>query len=473
MKIKDIYLNKHFWQRALRLALPIALQNLLAASFSMVDTFMVAGLGGTVLSAVGMASQFTWIMNSIVFGFGSGTAIFVSQYWGAKDKKSIHRTQGMAILATLLIAMLFCGVGFLFPEKIITIYSKTPTVIQYGADYLRYACWSYIPYALIYILCTVLRSTESVILPVAVSGSTALLNVCLNYCLINGKMGLPQMGSAGAALATSLSNWTMLFVLIGICIIQKNICACSLREMFSFSKKQLKKFMSKAVPSTVNETVWALGTAVMNAIISNMGDDYYTGVTILRTVENVAFVFAIGLCNACCIMVGKSIGAGKIKEAKEDTVRFSFAMPILGIIVGLCMFALRSPIVSLFTLNGEYTPLAISSALTCLSIYSFEMPVRNIPYLMIVGIFRPGGDAKTGMILDMLPLWFISIPVTFILAWVVKLPFPIIFYLMYSLEDIPKAIICIRYYLTEKWIKPVTREGRAAHEKYLQSKNET
>lgn len=473
MNLKSIYGDKPFWKKTLRLAFPIAMQNLLAASFSMVDTFMVAGLGGTVLSAVGMASQFTWIMNSIVFGFASGTAIFASQYWGAGDKKAIRRTQGMALLSTFLISLLFCTFGFFLSEPIISLFSGTAAVIKCGGQYIRYVCWSYIPNALIFILCTILRSTESVKLPVVISGCTSLLNVFLNYCLIYGALGFPEMGAAGAALATSLSNWTMLFVLVLICAVKKNICWAPPRELFGFSIKHIKEFMSKAVPSTANETVWAMGTAVMNAIISNMGDDYYAGVTILRTVENVVFVFAIGLCNACCIIVGKSIGAGEIKQAKNDTVRFSFIMPVLSIFTGGCMFLLRYPIVNLFTMSGEYTPLAISSAIICMSVYSFVMPVRNIPFLMIVGVFRPGGDAKTGMILDLVPLWCISIPITFILAYVVKLPFTAVFWLMYALEDIPKAAVCIKYYLTEKWIRPVTDAGIKGLEKYKAEKIET
>ena len=190
----------------------------------------------------------------------------------------------------------------------------------------------------------------------------------------------------------------------------------------------------------------------------------------MRTVENVTFVFAIGLCNACCIIVGKAIGAGNIKEAKEDSVRFNFVMPIMSIITGLAMFLLRHPLVSLFTQNGDYTPLAISSALVCLTVYSFEIPVRNIPFLMIVGIFRPGGDAKAGMLMDIIPLWCISIPATYFFAYVLKLPFPAVFYLMYAFEDIPKAAICLKYYLSEKWIRPVTSSGIDALKKYKAQK---
>ena len=466
MTLKSIFFNKPFWKKALRLAVPIAFQNLLSASFAMVDTFMVAGLGGTVLSAVGMATQLSWIMNGVMFGFVSGTSVFVSQYWGAGDRRSIHRTQGIALIFSTVLSALFCVGGYIFAENIIGIYSQTPEIIKCGAEYIRYVCWSYIPNSLVFILCAVLRSTESVRLPVVIAGCNSVLNVFLNYCLIGGHFGFPEMGAAGAALATSVSNWVMFFVLIIICYFTKNICRAPVSVMFGFRWQHIKLFLTKALPATANETVWALGTTVMNAILSNMGDDYYAGVTILRTIEDVAFVVSIGLCNACCIMVGKNIGAGNIKAAKEDSVRFNFLMPICTLAIGGIMLLLRYPIVDLFTMNGNYTPLAISSAITCITVYSLIMPGRNLPYLMIVGVFRPGGDLKTGMYIDLIPLWCIAIPATAVFAGVWKLPFTLVFLFMYLLEDIPKAFICIKYYLTEKWIRPVTEEGKAGLERY-------
>lgn len=465
MNIKSIYLNKPFWKTVIPLALPIAVQNLLAASFAMVDTFMVAGLGDTVLSSVGMASQFSWLMNAFIFGLASGTALFVSQYWGTDDRASIHKTQGMALIMSLSVSLIFCLTAFFASPLIVRIYSKTPEVISLGSSYLKFVCWSYIPNALTFTLSTVLRSTEKVKLPVLIAVITALLNMSFNYCLIYGNFGFPKMGAAGAALATSLSNWISFIVLLIISVVKKNILIAPLSELFGFSARDFKNFLKKAVPIVCNEATWAVGTVTMNAILSNLGDEYYAGVTILRTVENLAFVFIVGLCNACSIIVGKQIGAGKVREAKENTVRFSFIMPLFSILTSSVLLLLRHPIVGLFTSNGEYSALSISTAIMCITTYACIMPFRNMPYLYIVGVFRPGGDPKTGLLCDMIPLWIISIPTTAILAYVVKLPFHLVFMFMYLCEDIPKATLCICYYLTGKWVRPVTEEGKLALKK--------
>ena len=461
MNIRSIYFNKPFWKAAIPLALPIALQNLMAASFSLIDTFMVAGLGGTTLSAVGMASQYTWLFNIIIFGLASGTALFVSQYWGIKDKKAIKRTEGMALMLAIGTGLLFFAVGILFPEEILTVFNKDERVIETGASYIRYACFSYPAYALNFMLYTVLRSTEKVRLPMVLSIFNAALNAFLNYGLIFGKFSLPKMGAGGAALATTVSCWITTAVLITVCLIQKNIVVATPKQLFTFTRKQFSSFMRKTFPAVLNEGVFALGTTVLNIILSNLSVEAYAGVTILRTVENLAFVFIVGLCNACSIIVGKSIGSGDITGAKKNATRFLFVMPIFSIITSAALILLRSPLVSMFTYSGRYSDIAISSALYCILIYSMDMPIRNIPYLTIVGIFRPGGDPKTGMICDVSALWLISIPLTFILARA-GVPFEIVFLCMYLSEDIPKTALCLWYYISDKWIHPVTPEGKLA-----------
>lgn len=469
MNLKSIYLDKSFWKITIPLALPIALQNLMAASFSLIDTFMVSRLGDTTLSAVGMASQFTWAFNILVFGLASGTGLFVAQYWGIKDKRSIHHTQGMALSVGIALGLLFFLGGAFFSREILSVFNKDPVVVEIGASYLRYACWSYPPFVLSFVLYTVLRSTENVKLPMYLSIFNAGANAFLNYGLIFGKFGLPKMEAAGAALATAISCWSTFLILILVCYIKKNIIRESFNKMFSFTKKSFAIFTKKTTPAILNEGMFAVGTAILNIILSNTGVDNYAGVTILRTVENLAFVFIVGLCNACSIIVGKSIGSGNIIRAKEDTVRFMMIMPLFSIFTSSVLILLRSPIVSLFTSGGGYSDVAVSSALFCILIYSFDLPLRNIPYLTIVGIFRPGGDPKTGMICDVSALFCISIPLTAILANC-GVPFPVVFLIMYLSEDIPKSILCLYYYISGKWIKPVTQEGQRALKELQSSK---
>ncbi len=469
--------DKAFWKVLIRLALPIALQNLLISSLSLIDTLMVGQLGDISLSAVGMATQWSWLMNIMLFGIGSAAAMFISQYWGTKDIAAIRRTYGIAMISTVIIIGIFSGLAFFAPEVIMKVFNRTPEVVTEGVSYLKAVSLSYFATAFTSLMSIVLRSTENVKLPMWISFMTTGINVFFNYCLIFGKLGFPKMGVAGAAVATAISAWIGLILIILISGISKNILWAPLKEIFSFTKSQIAEFYKKATPVIINEGMWALGTVLCNIIFSNLGHEYYAAVTILRTFENIAFVFFIGLCNACSVMIGKSIGKGLTERAVGDSLRFTFIVPTLGVVLGLICISFRHDLVSIFSSSGNFTELTITTAATLMLIYNLWIGIRNIPYIQVVGIFRSGGDTVAGIKMDLSCLWLCSLPVTFIAAYILKLPFPLVFLIMYVFEDVPKVVLCLTHYAKLKWIKPVTKEGiegferfKAERQKHLNSK---
>jgi putative MATE family efflux protein len=449
------------------LAIPIALQNLLISSFSLIDTLMVGQLGDVALSAVGMAGQWSWMLNIALFGVISGTSLYISQYWGVRDIDGIHRTYGIALTSAVLIATAFTLSGLLIPGGIVSIFNRDPAIIDAGSAYLSIAALSYPAVAISNILSTVLRSTERVRLPLAVSGITAVCNAVLNYTLIFGKFGLSAMGVRGAALATVISSWMGPLLLLLFSSFQKNILITSPARLFRFKRAQVGAFYRRAAPIILNESLWGLGTVIFNVIFSNLGYEYYAAVTIHKTFENIAFVLFVGFCNACCIMVGKSVGAGKVERAVMDSRRFAMIIPFVSLLAGAVIILLRAQLVSVFNMGGNISELTQRTAQTILLIYGLELPMRNIPYIMIVGIFRSGGDTVTGMKLDLFSQWLLSIPATFLAAFVLKLPFVAVFATMYIFEDYVKSFLCLRHFLSDRWIRPVTEEGKQGYEKYL------
>ena len=450
--------DRSFWRVTLSLAIPIALQNMLSASFSLIDTLMVSQLGDIQLSATGMAGQWTWLFNMMLFGIASGAAVFVSQYWGENNIKGIHRATGIAISSGLVISLLFLLAGILIPDKIMYIFNKDPRVIAEGSVYLRYACLSYPAIALTNILGSTLRSAEQPRLPMTVSGISALLNAILNYVLIFPA----ELGVKGAAIATALSAWAGPILIIIISVARKNILYAPIRDYLAFNFKSLGNFFKKALPVIVNETMWGLGTVAYNVIFANIGHEEYAAITIVKTFENFSFCFFLGLCTACCVMVGKSVGSGEIKESLRDSKRFMVLFPIVSATIGVIVILLRRPLVSVFNLGSEISQYTIETAEWILIIFGAWIVVRNIPYLTVVGIFRPGGDTSFGMIVELLVLWCFSVPMTFIAANVLHLPFLCVYIIMYLCEDIPKSLIFIPYWRSGKWVKPVTEAGRDA-----------
>jgi putative MATE family efflux protein len=457
--IKKFFLDSVFWSDVVRLALPISLQNLLTNSLGMVDTLMVSQLGDVALSGVGIGGQFSWLMGLFLFGLGSGSAVFISQYWGIKDIKQIKSTYGILLLNSLFVSLLFMSVGLIQPAFIVRLMNNEPAVLDVGVKYLKIAVFSYIPIGLNSVFGTLLRSTEEVKLPILTSSITAVTNVILNYALIFGKFGLPEMGIEGAALATAITSWLSPLILLLFAVCTKNIMYVKITELFRFGWANLKRFYKISLPVILNESLWGVGTFGYSMVFGQMAYENLAAIMIYKTVEGVAFIFFVGLCNACCVLVGKAIGAGYINEGFKTGVKFTVLMVSFSVIVGTGLILLRDPIINMFNYTGNMSEFTKTAVKAILLVYGIEVIIRNIPYVLIVGVFRAGGDTKTGMKYDIMCLWFFSLPMTWLAAFVFRLPFVAVFILMLLCEDVPKVTMCIYHFVKKKWVKPLTEQG--------------
>lgn len=447
--------NKYFWSFLLKLAIPIAFQHLLINSLTFIDTLFMSQLGDVALSASGMASQCNWLLSMVSFGICSGTALFVSQFWGAKKYDDIDKTYAIAAVSAFFASMVFFVVAFFFPKRIMSLFNDNPEVINCGASYLKAASFSYPATVLSSVLCTVLRSTEKVRLPMFVSLISTSINIVLDYALVFGAFYLPEMGVTGAAVATAISSWIGLAVLIIISNYQKNIIIIPVSKFFSFTKNDFLNFMKKASPVILNEMMWGFGMVVNNAIYSNTGYENYAACTILRTIESLCLIMFIGLNDGGAVIIGKTVGEGKPDLAYSYAKKLSISVPVLSLFIGGAIILVRKYVIHIFNISGNITDYTLNVANLLVIIYGLEIAFRNIPYTMVCAVFRPGGDSITGAKFDLICLWLLAIPVTYVVAFYSKLPFHLVFLTEYLVEDIPKAILCIKHFVSRKWIKPV------------------
>lgn len=460
--------GRRFWSSVLSLAIPIAVQNLLTSSFTLVDTLMVGQLGDVSLAAVGMAGQWSWFLNMVLFGICSGASVFLAQYFGDRNHDGIVKTYGIAVASASFVCLAFMALGFAVPECVISIFNRDAGVLDAGSRYLKIAVFSYPAIALNMIAGTVLRSTKRVKLPMYVAFFTTIANAFLDYGLIFGAFGFPELGIEGAAIATVISSWSgPIIIYIVTAIMKDDIFFAPVREIFGFTKDMVKEFFKKALPVILNESLWGLGTICYNIIFANLGYEYSAAVTILRTFENIAFAFFVGFNNAGCVMVGQDIGSGNIKRGLKDARRFMLLVPLAGVVVGILVILFREQLIYIFNMGGKITEKTLDAAKGIMLVYALEIPIRNIPYVTIVAVFRSGGDTKIGMKYDLLCLWAVSLPVTLLAAFVVKLPFVLVFACSYLFEDYLKSFLCLRHFFSKKWIKPVTETGRVALREFL------
>ena len=450
-RIAELF-DRSFWAVALPLIIPIALQNLLMTSFRLVDTLMVGRLGDVSIAAVGLAGWASFFVELLAFGMSSGAAVFVAQYHGANNKEGMLRTYGMMLLFMVPLGLIFTlGVG-LYPEFVMRLFTDDPALIFEGVKYLQFACVSYLSLTLNLAFSTMLRCTEQVKIPMVTSGIAAALNAVLNYIFIFGAFGLPAMGVAGAGLATAISSLLNPILMLVISFMKKTIIIAPLREVFAI-KGFFKSFWGRALPVLLNEFFWSISILVVNMVFGRMGTDNYAALTVERTIEGLVFVFFVGICNACNILVGKSIGAGDNARSILYSRRFMAITPIIGILAGLVIVLLRYPLVGLFDLSEA----AKHTARVLLVIFAIDAVVRYIPYVEVIGIFRAGGDTRMGLIVDVVCHYLFITPAVILAGLVWKLPFITTYIIMLVVDDVSKLIITIPYYRTMRWIKPIVQ----------------
>lgn len=455
-------MQKSFWRTAAALALPIALQNLLISCASLIDTAMIVPLGNTAVAAVGVAGRFTFLLNVTSFGFSSGAATLISQYWGVGDKKGIRRTFGVALTACMTLAFLVAFLLRLAPGFCVGIFGPEADVAAAAVEYLRIVSLA-VPFLMFsQIGCAALRATEVVTVPLLSSILGVIVNTSLNYCLISGHFGFPALGVRGAAVATLCGLVVQAAVALFAILFGNNVLRAPVREYFDFTRAFVRKYAVTAAPVLFNESAWAVGMNVYAMVLARQGTEAYAGYTLYDTIQQLSFVFFVGICHACAILVGKAVGRGDSEEAYAIAKRFLIMTPTAGVVLGALLILIRNPVLSLFAIETEGSR-AVASAL--LLFYGCWLWYRMISYTTICGIFRAGGDTRIGCVYDIGVLYCLGIPLVCMAGLWWKLPFIWIVVLMFMAEDIPKSILCIRHFVRRRWIIRLTDDAGETEEK--------
>ncbi len=440
-----------FYSTLLKLAIPIVIQNLITSSINMLDTVMIGRLGEVEIAAVGIANQYFFLFNLLITGLTSGAGIFISQYWGQKDKKNIQKTLGLSFISSIILSILFTMIALLIPQTIIKLFNKDPYVIGLGISYLKIVSISYIFTAIFLVFGVSSRCIEDTIPPMLVSALALLVNASLNYILIFGHLGFPPMGVKGAAIATIIARVVEASVLVLYIYAKKGVLAAKWKQMIDINKRFIKRATQTILPVVINDMFWALAMIIYAIAYGNLGTQAMAAVQITTTVQNVFMVFTFGIAHSAAVMIGHLVGAGHIEEAQSYTRRFLKLSVISGILIGIVL-ALGSPtILSFFNVSKEVH----ESALRILYIISFTMSFKLVGVVVIIGILRGGGDAGFALKVETLTMWGIGVPLAFLGSFVLKLPVEIVV-LMVALEEVAKVIFSIRRLRTSDWIRQVT-----------------
>lgn len=443
--------DKVFLKSMIAIALPMAMQNLISTSVNMVDTLMITSLGEASLAAVGLANQVFFFYALLTFGINSGSSIFISQYWGKEDVISIRRILGLALFISTILGIIFTIVAFFFPGFLMRIFIDDAEVISLGAGYLRLASLSYIITAISFAYNVALRSTGRPNIPMVSSLISFITNVIFNYILIFGKLGFPALGVKGAAIGTIIARIAEVSFLIYTVYKTKGVLAAGVRELIDWNKEFINRYIKTVSPVIFNEGFWSLGQIMYAIAYASIGREASAAIQLTTTIQNVFFVLIRGLANACTVMIGNRIGAGKQDEAYDYAIKFITIATLLGLTLGAIMALTPDLTLSIFKIEPDLYEVT-RKILIVMGITFF---IRTYNSTVIVGVLRGGGDTNFSLYLEMGAIWLAGVPLAFIGAKLLGLPVYLV-YLLVTLEDLTKLIISLPRVLSKKWIKDVT-----------------
>ncbi|MEG1566073.1 MAG: MATE family efflux transporter [Anaerovoracaceae bacterium] len=442
--------NRKLYKTLATIAVPIAIQGVISSTLGLIDNLMVGYLGEVELAAVGIAIQIYFIHWMILYGFTSGTATFMAQFYGTGDMKNIRKTIGFAVSVAAGIGIIFFVAGGVFTKEIIGLFSDNEEIVPLASQYIKTALVTFLFLSISVPFESALKATQQTKLPLYISIVVFGTNTFLNYVFIFGKFGAPALGVMGAALATSIARGVEVFLIIFVVFVRKNVIAGQIKEFFGWNKEFALRILKNAWPTTFNEALWGLGQSMYVAAFARIGVTAYAAFQAASSINSLFTYAAFSVGDATLILVGQKLGEGKLDYTFALAKRLLKIGTVIGIVAGLVLVVVSRPLVGLFAL----TALGKSYATKILMVYGLMMGLNLFNGINITGILRGGGDTKFAMFAESGCIWLVAVPLAFIGSLWLKLPIYLVV-LMVKCEDLVKVFILTKRFISKKWLNNV------------------
>ena len=458
-KVKDSFrASLPYYKRMLTIAVPIMIQSGITNFVSMIDNVMVGRVGTLQMTGVSIVNQIIMVFNLCIFGAMSGAGIFTAQYYGKKDNDGIRNTVQYKIITALIISAFGIGAFVSMGDFLINAYLQgegspedISLVSEYAKSYLQIMLLGIVPFALSNAYSSSLRETSDRIVPMIATISAVFTNFILNYCLIFGNFGFPRLGIKGAAIATVISRFVELFILMlwSHTHTKKYPFIKKLYLKTTMTREEIRKITLITLPLIINETLWAGGMAFLNQCYSIRGLDVVAAINIVSTLSNVFNVVFISSGSAIGIIMSQLLGAKKVKEAKENSMRLIWFSVFLAFIIGVVM-ALFSPFFPKIYNTTDSVRTLATELLFILSIFMMVHAFTNGSYFTL----RSGGKTVMTFIFDSGFVWLCSVPAAFILSRFTGISI-IYLYITIQALDLLKCILGYIFVKKGVWLNTV------------------
>lgn len=449
--------DRGFYKNFFTIYIALVLQNVISLSVNLADNMMLGAYSEVSLSGVAAVNQIQFIFQQLLTAIGDGLVIFCSQYWGKKQTGPMKKISATAMHMALGTAILLFILVSIFPNQAVGMFTTDSAIIGEGVRYMNIMRFTYIFFAVTMTLLATLRSVEIVKIAFYLSLSTLVINCGINYVLIYGRFGAPELGVAGAAIGTLTARVVECAAVIIYIVKKEKSLGLKLRDYLQTDRVLRKDYIKVTLPMLVVQGLWGLNTAMQTVILGHMT----TGAIAANSAASTLFMLvkstAVGAASTASVIIGKTIGTGDIPKVKEYSRTLQRMFLVIGVLSGILLFFIRIPILSLYDLSPSTKAMAdtflIILSVVCVGM-SYQMPTNN-------GIIRGGGSAMFVVKMDIISIWVIVIPLSLIMAFVVKAP-PAVVVCCLNADQIFK---CIPAYLKShygNWIRTLTRNEETA-----------
>lgn len=439
--------ERSFLKTVCKIAVPVALQSMLQASFSIVDQIMIGQLGSVSVAGVGFAGKFSSIYSVIVAAIGTVAGIMISQYMGQNNKRELKRSFYVNLLFALGLAAVFTAACVCFPRSIIGVYTTDPLTLPVAAAYLKIIAWTFLPMAGATLLSTVFRCMEKAQLPLYAGIAAAVLNTGLNYLLIFGKLGFSPMGAEGAAIATLISQFANFAIMLLMLLTHKSLLAKGSAGEPA-SKFDWKQYGAMLLPILICEFLWSLGENVYAAIYGHIGTDASAAMTLINPIQGLMIGALCGLSQTAGVIIGKRLGAKAYEDAyasSKKLIQYGF---VGSLVLSAVIVATAGYYVRIFQV--ESTVRALTRQI--LIAYAIIAPFKVANMILGGGIIRSGGKTSYVMLIDIIGTWVFGVPLGCIAAFALHLSIPYVYFIL-SLEECVRFAISVAVFRRKKWMQ--------------------
>ena len=444
--------NKRFINEMIHLALPAAFQQVINLCVTLIDNLMVGSLGEASISAVSICGTFLWLVITFTNGLAGGAVIIAAQDYGNNNLERIKKLLSVIMTISLSIGLIFFVITTFFPVQILQIYSNVDSIIEPGVGYLKYIKYSFPILSLSYGIMIMMRSVRTVKIGLYSSMITCGFNVFFNWVFIYGHLGAPQMGAAGAALATSLTYFIQLIVVLTYVLkFEKNL-KFKLSDFNPFIDKELFfKFIKLALPLLAIDIMYNFSSSAQTMITGRISENYVTANSIVHMAWSIPDMFTQGIALSASIIIGNAIGAKDYKKAKEDSKRFIVTSICFGLFMATSLNIILPFFIQFYHVTDATKLLARQMGYAASITVFFGASCA----ILSNGVLKSGGYTNRLLKIDTISIWCVAIPLGFIGAFVLNWPAPVL-YLVLRSGNITKTFWSYIQLRKDNWIKNLT-----------------